>query len=135
MHRVLVACKDAGLKKLCREQLHPLNCDLLWANSGEAALQHIQRNHVDLVILHSDAADNNCFTVLEVLRSFRPDVPILLTSDRFDYWNNFMSWLADDCLVPSPGLTELRDRVSDLLHLGSSDHADSSAGKFAVDWE
>ena len=135
MHKILVICEEAGLRDACRRELSGEGYDVHWVSSGHSALKYIEQHKVDLVILHSDAVDNDCFTILEVLRSFCPDVSIILTSGRFDYWNNFMTWLADACLVPSPGLKELKHKVSELLTVGPAADRIATGSSFAVDWE
>lgn len=135
MQQVLLTCADKSLKEAVTDMLQERHCEVCWVPSGESALKFVQRHSVDLVILHSDAADSDCCAVLEVLRSFRPEVSVILTSSQFDYWNNFMTWLADDCVVTSPGLQELGERVDALLKLSPSPAAEFETSHFAVDWE
>ncbi len=135
MQQVLLACADEGLRDSCRQLLDDKGLAVHWVASGENALKYIQAHDVDLVILHSDAADHDCFTILEVLRSFRPNVSIILTSSHFDYWNNFMTWLADECLVTTPDLVELGDKVDELLGLKGRTTPSGNRSNFTVDWE
>lgn len=135
MQQVLLACSDKGLRDSCRRLLTGRGLALHWVGSGENALKYIQEHDVDLVILHSDAADHDCFTILEVLRSFRPNVSIILTSSHFDYWNNFMTWLADECLVTTPDLVELGYKVDELLGRKERTAMSSDKSNFTVDWE
>ena len=135
MQQVLLTCADENLRRACQEVIGEVGCSLHWVPSGESALEYIQQHQVDLVILHSDAADRDCFTILEVLRSFRPDVSIVLTSHQFDYWNNFMTWLADECLVTTPDLDSLRDAVRQLLSSRRPAAVGAETSRFAVDWE
>jgi DNA-binding response OmpR family regulator len=135
MQQVLLACADKGLRDSFRLLLDGRGLAVHWVTSGENALRYIQEHDVDLVILHSDAADQDCCTILEVLRSFRPNVSIILTSSHFDYWNNFMTWLADECLVTTPDLVELGDKVDELLGLKGDTALSTDKSNFTVDWE
>lgn len=134
MQHVLVTCADQTLAQACKSELETLGCSLHWVESSEAALQYIHNHRVDLVLVHSINADPECLRMLEVLRSFSPEVPIILTADRLDYWSNFRSWYADCCLVPTPGPQVIKERISDLLHLSVSSSRKLHGNGFTVDW-
>ncbi|MFH2056284.1 MAG: response regulator [bacterium] len=134
MRNILVACTDQTLCQTCRGELEGLGCSLHCVDTGQAALQYVHNHRVDLVIVHSDTLDKDCQQMLEVLRSFRPDVPIILTADQLDYWNDFRSWYADYCLIPTPKPREFRDRISDLLQLSSAKQEARPGNGFSVDW-
>ena len=134
MRNILVACADPTLSRACQSELESLGCALHWVDSGEAALQYVHNHCVDLVIVHSDTLDKECQQMLEALRSFRPDVPIILTADRLDYWSDFRSWYADCCLVPTPKPQVIKERISDLLQLSASPSRKPPGNGFTVDW-
>ncbi|MCK4856801.1 MAG: response regulator [candidate division Zixibacteria bacterium] len=134
MSKILLACRDDDLRGSCKGQLEDDGYLVHWVTSGEDALDYVQSHEVDLVILHADVADRDCSAILEVLRSFRPDVSVVLTSNHFDYWNNFMTWLADACLVPSPDLAELKETVGMLLE-ARREEGSVTTTQFAVDWQ
>lgn len=134
MRTILVSCANQKLCRACRSELESLGCTLHCVDSGEAALQYVHNHRVDLVIVHSDTADKDCLQMLEVLRSFSPDVPIILTADHLDYWSDFRSWYADACLVPTPKPQVIRDRISDLLNLSVAGHKERQGNGFSVEW-
>jgi DNA-binding response OmpR family regulator len=53
--------------------------------------------------------------VLENIRTETNKVPVILNSAYSTYKNNFTSWLADAYLVKSSNLSELKDKVRELL--------------------
>lgn len=134
MRNILVACADQALCRGCQSELEGLGCTFHCVDSGQAALEHIHNHRVDLVIVHTDTLDSECQQMLEVMRSFRPDVPIILTADQLDYWSDFRSWYADYCLVPTPKPSEFKEKISDLLQLTASPSTRLQGNGFAVDW-
>ena len=53
--------------------------------------------------------------VLDLLRKKNKSLPVILNSAYSTYKNDFTSWLADAYLVKSHDLTELKDKVQELL--------------------
>jgi DNA-binding NtrC family response regulator len=93
-----------------------------------------QRSPVDLVI-HNEASEKpGSHHLLEVLREMRPQVSVIMTSEYFNFWNDFSTWLADACLVNKPDLAELKETVKTFLSHPAGSREQSGSAKYSVDW-
>jgi DNA-binding response OmpR family regulator len=86
------------------------------ASSGQEALNQIDNEkYPDLVILDIKMEDKDGLEVLDELRGKHKGLPVILNSAYSTYKNDFTSWLADAYLVKSPDLSELKEKVRELL--------------------
>jgi CheY-like chemotaxis protein len=116
MRNILIVDDEEDIRALYESELEGEGYSAHSVSSGEEALQYMEQNpQVDLVILDIKMAQLDGLQVLEQLRSKKTNVPVILNSAYSTYKNNFTSWLADDYLVKSSDLTELKTKVKELL--------------------
>jgi DNA-binding response OmpR family regulator len=116
MKSILIVDDEAGIRGLYETELQSEGFKTVSVASGEEALDYVGFNkNVDLVILDIKMDKMDGLEVLERLRSHIDAVPIILNSAYSTYKNNFTSWLADAYLVKSADLSELKDKVRELL--------------------
>lgn len=116
MKNILIVDDEEGIRGLYESELQTEGFATHSVSSGDEALQYIGENKpVDLVILDIKMENMNGLEVLEELRAKTSNVPVILNSAYSTYKNDFTSWLADAYLVKSPNLTELKDKVKELL--------------------
>ncbi len=116
MKNILIVDDEEGIRGLYESELQTEGFTTHAVSSGEEALQYIGENRpVDLVILDIKMENLNGLEILEELRAKTDSVPVILNSAYSTYKNNFTSWLADAYLVKSSNLTELKDKVKELL--------------------
>jgi len=116
MKNILIVDDEEGIRGLYELEFQSEGFNTHAVSSGRDAVNYIeQKKPVDLVILDIKMEDMSGLDVLEELRSKSTGVPIILNSAYSTYKNNFTSWLADAYLVKSPDLTELKDKVKELL--------------------
>ena len=116
MKNILIVDDEEGIRGLYESELQAEGFTTHSVTSGEEALQYIDENQrVDLVILDIKMENMNGLEVLEELRAKTGGIAVILNSAYSTYKNNFTSWLADAYLVKSSDLTELKDKVKELL--------------------
>jgi DNA-binding NtrC family response regulator len=74
---ILVVDDEIGLRESLRMILKPLY-EVHTATAGEEALQFIQDNHVDLVLLDLNMPGLSGFGVLKAIKDFRPDIEVII---------------------------------------------------------
>jgi DNA-binding response OmpR family regulator len=115
---ILIVDDDEDARIMCERELRDGGYDTHSASSGSEALQLIEENpRVDLIILDIKMPSMDGIEVLKRLRAKNVNVPVILYSDYSAYRSNFLSWLADAYLVKSSDLTELKEKVTELLKL------------------
>ncbi len=116
MKNILIVDDEEGIRGLYESELQTEGFVTHSVSSGEEALRFVGENQrVDLVILDIKMENMNGLEVLEEFRTKFKGVPVILNSAYSTYKNNFTSWLADAYLVKSSNLTELKDKVKELL--------------------
>lgn len=116
MKNILIVDDEEGIRGLYESELQSEGFRTFSVASGEEALSYIGENrNVDLVILDIKMDKIDGLEVLEELRSRINGIPVILNSAYSTYKNNFTSWLADAYLVKSADLSELKDKVKELL--------------------
>ena len=78
--RILVADDERGLRRYLRRMLRSAGYEVLEARDGVEALELIAVEPVDLVVLDLNMPRAGGEEVLDLLRTLRPELPILLSS-------------------------------------------------------
>ena len=113
---ILIADDDENTRVMCERELRGKGYITHSASSGLEALEFIKRNpQIDLVVLDVKMPSLNGIQVLQQLRGEKIRVPVILYSDYSAYGNDFSAGLADAQLVKSSDLTELKEKVKELL--------------------
>jgi len=116
MKTIMIVDDEPAIRKLYQREFSEEGYEVLLAASGEEALQKIKdKNNLDLVILDIKMEGMDGLELLDELRSQFRGLPVILNSAYSTYKNDFTSWLADAYLVKSADLTELREKVQELL--------------------
>lgn len=118
MTKTIVCVDDEpNLLKLYEKVLSDEGFRVLTARDRLTALAAIKSEAVDLVVLDIKLGEQHGLDLLAEIRQDRPALPVLLHSAFHTYKSDFKSWLANDYLVKSSDLTELRSKISELLHI------------------
>jgi len=116
--RILIVDDDENARALCERELRDTGYGTHSTSSGSEALQFINSNpQVDLIVLDIKMPSMDGMEVLKKLRARQINIPVILYSDYSAYKGNFLTWLADAYLVKSSDLTELKEKVKELLNL------------------
>jgi len=116
MRNILIVDDEEGIRGLYEMEFQSEGFQTYSVSSGREALKYFEdRRPVDLVILDIKMDNMDGLDVLEELRSKTVGVPVILNSAYSTYKNNFTSWLADAYLVKTSDLTELKEKVRELL--------------------
>ena len=118
MKNILIVDDERNLCKLYKDELEEeiKDCQIFLALSGKEALLFIEKHpELDLVILDIKMKDTDGLEILKKLRIKATGLPIIINSAYGSYKSNFITWLADACLVKSSNLDELKNTVKEIL--------------------
>jgi len=116
MSTILIVDDELAIQKLYQKEFTEVGFEVILAGTGNEALTKVEaKDQIDLVILDIKMEDMDGLEVLDVLREQNKGLPIILNSAYSTYKNDFTSWLADAYLVKSHDLTELKEKVHELL--------------------
>jgi DNA-binding response OmpR family regulator len=114
---VLCVDDEANLLKLYEQELAAEGYEVVLASNGQEALQSLDKNDPDILVLDICLTDCDGLNLLDEIRRTRRDLPIILNSAYSSYKHDFQSWLADDYIVKSSDLRSLKLKIRELLHL------------------
>ncbi|WP_314066604.1 response regulator transcription factor [uncultured Vagococcus sp.] len=117
MATILVAEDEKNIQTLYSRLLKQANYHSLTANNGVEALAIIEDQQVDLLILDIMMPEMNGFEVVEMVRRWDPDLPIMMVTAKEAVTDKKRGFLAgaDDYLVKPVDETEFILRVQALL--------------------
>lgn len=111
--RILVVEDDAAIRDGLELNLELEGHSVTSAADGERALEALQRQTFDLVLLDVMLPGRNGFEVLRALRATRRDLPVILLTARAEEADKVLGLElgADDYITKPFGLGELRARI------------------------
>ncbi len=123
MHRprILIVDDDIGVLKFVRANLQSTDCETLVAMDGREALQLIEQELPDLIVLDIMMPKMDGFEVCRRIREWS-QVPIIMLSARHDIGEKVkcLNSGADDYVTKPFGVNELRARVRAVLRRAQS---------------
>jgi DNA-binding NtrC family response regulator len=113
--KILVVDDEKNIRKLYETELRKDGYEIVTAESGEEALEKIEKDDVDLVVLDIRLEGMDGIDCLRTIMEKRRDLPVVLNSAYSTYKQDFASWMADAYVVKSSDLTELKDTIKKVL--------------------
>lgn len=132
--RVLIVDDDAALRQLLRLTLPAEEYRLLEAADGQEALEIVERQKPDLVLLDWRMPSRSGEEVLAELKAFFPEVPVVVLTAEIEARHRMVAeTLGADVFLTKPfSPLQLLDTVERLLTVAApSAHTPSVAGRAA----
>ena len=115
MARLLIVDDDRHLLMLYNQVLSDLGYEVILAVNGARAQIAFQTGSPDLVILDIAMPSIDGIELLGKLLAKNKSVPVILNTAYPNYKSNFMTWCADAFVEKSGDLTELQDKIAEVL--------------------
>ncbi len=113
--RILVVDDEEMIRLLYRKELSHEGYEVDTAATGEEALKKAAAADYDVIVLDIELPDRSGLEVLHTLRQEAPKSSIILNSAYTTYKSDFQSWLADEYIVKSSDLRELKEKIKHLV--------------------
>ena len=113
--KVLLVDDDEGLRDLYKEELTEEGYEVLMAKNGKEALQKVEKEKPDLIVLDIVMPKMDGMEALGRIIGKNKTLPVILHTSHPGSQEDFMSWAADAYLLKSTNLTELKDKIRELL--------------------
>ncbi len=89
--------------------------EVVTATDGKEALEKVQKKPPDIIIMDINMPRMDGLETMGKILSINKKIPIIINTAYSDYRRSFMSWAADAYIVKSSDLTELRNKIKELL--------------------
>ena len=113
--KILVVEDEEGLRLLYEEELKAEGYEILTAQNGREAIRQLEEEKPDLIILDIVMPVMDGMEALGRIVGKDRKIPVILNSSYPGYREDFMSWAADAYVTKSIDLTELKNKVRELL--------------------
>jgi DNA-binding response OmpR family regulator len=114
-NRILLVDDDEGLRDLYEEELSEEGYEVLIARNGKEALQKVEKEKPDLIVLDIVMPKMDGMEALGRIIGKNKTIPVILHTSHPGYRKDFMSWAADAYIMKSTDLTELKEKIRELL--------------------
>lgn len=115
MTKLLVVDDEKNIRRLYESELKREGYEVETAESAEEALELIEKSPPDLVVLDIRLEGMDGIDCLRTIMEKRRDLPVILNSAYSTYKQDFASWMADAYVVKSADLSELKQKVREVL--------------------
>lgn len=109
--KILIVDDEESIHLLYREELAEEGYEVISAMSGEEALELVEKESPDLVVLDINMPGMNGLEVLRTIKEKNPRLPVILCSAYPEFKQDLSSWASDDYIVKSFDLTELKESI------------------------
>ena len=116
--KVLVVEDEEALRVLYKEELKGEGYEVLTAKNGKEAIQQLEKGKPDLVVLDIVMPVMDGIEALGRILGKNREIPVILHTSYSHYKQDFMSWAADGYVMKSSDLTELKEKIRELLEKG-----------------
>jgi DNA-binding response OmpR family regulator len=108
MQNIMIVEDDDELLELYTQEFSAEGYSVIPINNGRDVLAKINDLNPALLILDIPMRDFDGFELLDQIRRVSFKLPVILNSVFSAIKDNFKSWLADECIIKSSDLTELK---------------------------
>jgi DNA-binding response OmpR family regulator len=116
MKTILVVDDDEAIRSLLQEELEDEGYKVLIAINARDALKLVAAEPLDLVILDIRMPGMDGLEALPRILGLKEGLPVIMNTAYSQYQESFMSWAADAYVVKSSDLTELKEKVKELVN-------------------
>jgi DNA-binding response OmpR family regulator len=115
MSTILLVEDDKNERLLYEQELGLEGYEIITADDGKEALEKVQERRPNLIIMDINMPKMEGIEAMGRIVSKHKNIPIIIYTAYSSYKDNFMSWLADAYIVKSSDLTELKNKIKELL--------------------
>lgn len=115
MAKILIVDDDDNICLLYEEELKDAGYEVEVANNGKECMDKIKAGEIDLIVMDIRMPEMDGLEALGKVIAQHKNIPIILNSAYSSYRDDFRSWGADAYTVKSSDLTELKDKIAEVL--------------------
>jgi DNA-binding response OmpR family regulator len=113
--KILIVDDEPHLRLLYETELRRAGFETMTASNGEQGLEYVETMKPDLVILDIRMAGMDGVETLQRILDRDTTIPVILNTAYSSYRENYLTWSADAYVTKSSDVTELLDKVKELL--------------------
>lgn len=114
--KILIIDDEKNIRRIYKEEFEDEGYLVETSDSVKDGLKKIEEFSPDLIILDIKMPGEDGLEGLKKFKTLYKDIPVILCSAYENYKQDFITWSADEYVVKSSNLDELKSKVKKLLH-------------------
>lgn len=115
MKKILIVEDEDNIRNLYKEELIDDGYEVIAADDGESGYRLFLKDKPDLVTIDIKMPGIDGIELLQKIRKIDKKIPIILYTAFGEYSQNFYTWPANEYLIKSSNLDELKEKIKKLL--------------------
>ncbi|MGD0624485.1 MAG: response regulator [Thermodesulfobacteriota bacterium] len=115
MEKVLCVDDDLSLLRLYQEELTEEGYKVILAKDGKEALKKLEKESPHVVVMDIRMPVMDGIETLTAMLGKDRQIPVILNTAYPQYRENFMTWGAEAYVIKSSDLTELKQKIREVL--------------------
>ncbi len=120
MPTVLIVDDEKNLLELYRSELSADGYEVLVASTGKEAVDLLQKNRPDVVVMDIRMPEMDGIEALGKVVARHKNIPVIINTAFSAYQEDFRAWAAEEYVIKSSDLTQLRKALQRVLKKSSS---------------
>lgn len=115
MKTVLVVEDDKNQGLLYEQELSIEGYNVMLARDGKEAITKVTEQIPDIIIMDITMPNMDGIEAMGKILTKHSKIPVIINTAYSSYKDNFMTWSADAYIVKSSDLSELKNKIKELL--------------------
>ena len=115
MTTILLVEDDENQRLLYEQELMHEGYEVVTASNGKEALEKVQKKLPDIVIMDINMPKMDGIEAMGRILGKNKEIPVIINTAYSNYKDSFMSWAADAYIVKTSDLSELKEKIKEVL--------------------
>ena len=115
MKTILLVEDDKNQLLLYKQELLLEGYNIITAQDGQEAINKVKEHTPDLIVMDINMPKMSGIESMGKILSEHKKIPIIINTAYGSYKDDFMSWSADAYIIKSSDITELKDKIKELI--------------------
>ena len=115
MTTILLVEDDKNQRLLYEQELRHESYEVVTASNGKEALEKVQEKLPDIVIMDINMPKMDGIEAMGRILGKNKEIPVIINTAYSNYKDSFMSWAADAYIVKTSDLSELKEKIKEVL--------------------
>lgn len=115
MPTVLIVDDDRGLRELYKSELSLEGYEVMAAATGKEAVEILKDSRPDVIVMDIRMPEMDGIEALGKVVARHKNIPVIINTAYPSYQEDFRAWAADEYVVKSSDLTELKAAIKRVL--------------------